>query len=153
MPLKYRIALILKENKLKQKDLAALTGVSDGYISLILSGKTKNISSVLANLIEERLGYSAQWVKDGTEPKVKPQEEMPSGTEEHLRLIMMIKKLPQKNVNAVLAFIDFLNAENKFDDDFLDDDIIIEDVDVTEDDGSLDEASKLLHKKDAEKNG
>ena len=71
MELKERISIIIKENHLKQKELAALMGVTESYVSTLLSGRNRNISVSVANLIEEKLGYNAQWLLSGEEPKYK----------------------------------------------------------------------------------
>ena len=71
MNLSERIRLILKENHLKQKDLATELGVTESYISAILNGRNSNVSQALATLIEEKYGYRSSWIMDGAEPKLK----------------------------------------------------------------------------------
>ena len=53
MNLSERIRLILKENHLKQKELAKELGVTESYISAILNERNPRISQALATLIEE----------------------------------------------------------------------------------------------------
>lgn len=65
-----RIKIILKENHLKQKELAKELGVTESYISALLKGRNTNISQALATLIEEKYGYNSEWVLNGTEPKL-----------------------------------------------------------------------------------
>lgn len=66
-----RIRIILKENQLKQKQLAYAIGVSESYISILLKNPDINISQTLASLIEEKYGYSVKWILNGIEPKFK----------------------------------------------------------------------------------
>ena len=104
MELKERIALIKKENGLKQKELSAIMGVSESYVSYILGGRKTNLSTAVAKLIEEKLGYNAQWVLTG-EGNKKNQ----NLSDEHERLIRRIKKLSNRQqILAVYAFIDSL---------------------------------------------
>lgn len=113
MELKDRIAVIIKEHHMKQKDLAILTGVSESYISTLLSGRNRNVSATLANLIEEKLGYHARWVMTGEEPKYKSLSQKPDLSDTHRRLIMQIEKMSDSEVRAVLAFIDTLARLNQ----------------------------------------
>ncbi len=108
MELNERIALIIKENHLKQKELAALIGVTESYISTLLSGRNKKISNSVANLIEEKLGYNAQWLLFGTGEKLKQISKNPNLSDEHRRAIMQLEKMPDDQIKAVLAFIDSL---------------------------------------------
>ena len=71
MELKDRVSTIIEENHLKQKELAALVGVTESYVSTLLSGRSQNISVPLAKVIEEELGYNAQWLLSGEGPKYK----------------------------------------------------------------------------------
>ena len=57
MNLSERISIVLKENHLKQKDLAKEIGVTESYISAIMNGRNAAISMTLATLIEEKYGY------------------------------------------------------------------------------------------------
>ncbi len=117
MELNERIALIIKENHLKQKELAALIGVTESYISTLLSGRNKKISNSVANLIEEKLGYNAQWLLFGTGEKLKQISKNPNLSEEHRRAIMQLEKMPDDQIKAVLAFIDSLEKiESAFSD-------------------------------------
>ncbi len=113
MALKDRISIIIKEHHMKQKDLAALMGVSESYISTLLSGRNQNVSATLANLIEEKLGYHAHWVMTGEEPKYKSLSQRPDISDTHRRLIMQIEKMSDSEVRAVLAFVDTLERLNQ----------------------------------------
>lgn len=113
MNLSERIRLILKENHLKQKDLATELGVTESYISAILNGRNSNVSQALATLIEEKYGYSSSWIMDGAEPKLKVKGKNRTLSDIHKRAILQIEKLSPQQIEAVLAFIKFLeDAEN-----------------------------------------
>lgn len=109
MELKERIALIIKENHFKQKEFAAVISVTEGYVSALLSGRNQNISLSVANLIEEKLGYSAKWVMTGKEPKFKQMSRNPNLSDVHRRALIQLEKMPDDQVRAVLAFIDSLD--------------------------------------------
>ena len=109
MELKERIALIIKENNLKQKELAAIMGVSESYVSYILAGRNTNLSTAVANLIEEKLGYSALWVLKGDDPKYRLASKNPRISNVHRKVIYQLEKMPDEKVKAVLAFIDSLD--------------------------------------------
>lgn len=108
MELKERIALIIKENQLKQKELASILGVTESYISTLLSGRNQNISHSVANLLEEKLGYHALWVLKGEEPKYKQVSKKPNLSDTHQKVIFQLEKMSDSQVRAVLAFIDSL---------------------------------------------
>lgn len=113
MELKERIAVILKENHLKQKELAALMGVTESYVSTLLSGRNQNVSISVANLIEEKLGYNMQWILVGEEPKYKQLSKNPDISDIHRRIIMQIEKMSDGEAKAVLAFVNTLDSLNK----------------------------------------
>ncbi len=60
-----RIQTILKEQHLKQIELAKALGVSANYISILVMGRKTQVSLTLAKLIESLYGYSAEWVMTG----------------------------------------------------------------------------------------
>ena len=57
-----RLKLILQENHLKQKQLAAELGITESYISKLLKDPDIRLSQSLAALIEEKYGYRADWI-------------------------------------------------------------------------------------------
>ena len=113
MELKERISVIIKENHLKQKELAALMGVTESYVSTLLSGRNRNISVSVANLIEEKLGYNAQWLLSGDEPKYKQLSKNPNLSDIHRQVILQLEKMPESEIRAVLAFINSLDDIEK----------------------------------------
>lgn len=113
MELKERISTIVKENHLKQKELAALMGVTESYVSTLISGRNQNVSVSVANLIEEKLGYNAQWILTGEEPKYKQLSKNPNISDVHRRVIMQLEKMSDNEISAVLAFMNALESINK----------------------------------------
>ena len=100
-----RIKSILQENKLKQKELAAGLGVTESYISVLLKKPEVRLSRSIAALIEEKYGYSADWVLSGAEPKLKRASRNRSLSELHQKALAQLEKRKDDQVKAVLAFI------------------------------------------------
>lgn len=109
MNLNERIKMILKENNLKQKELASDLGVSESYISMLLKKTDINLSYSLAALIEEKYGYNAEWVLHGTEPKYKQISKNKTLSEMHQKALFQLEKMNDEQVKAVLAFINSLD--------------------------------------------
>lgn len=108
-----RIRQILKENKLKQKEFASVIGVTESYISKLLKDPDIRLSQSLAVLIEEKYGYSAEWVLNGTEPKLKQISKDKSLSEIHQKALAQLEKMNDEQVKAVLAFINSLDELEK----------------------------------------
>lgn len=108
-----RIRLILRENKLKQKQLAAELCVTESYISKLLKEPDIHISPTLASLIEEKYGYHSNWILYGTEPKIKQVSKNKSLSELHQKALIQLEKMNDKQVKAVLAFINSLEEVEK----------------------------------------
>lgn len=108
-----RIKLILQENKLKQKQLAAQIGVTDGYISMLLKDPDINLSVTLATLIEEKYGYNVEWLLYGKEPKLKQISKNRSLSDVHQRALVQLEKMSESQAKAVLAFIHSLEDVEK----------------------------------------
>lgn len=72
--LSQRIRIILKEQKIKQTELAEALGVSTNYISLLANGRKTGVSLTLAKLIESLYGYSAEWVMTGSDSRSEREE-------------------------------------------------------------------------------
>jgi transcriptional regulator with XRE-family HTH domain len=53
---------ILKELNMSQLEFAKSVGISNVYINMVVNGKRNSISHPLAFLIEEKYGYSADWL-------------------------------------------------------------------------------------------
>ena len=108
-----RIRQILKENKLKQKEFASVIGVTESYISKLLKDPDIRLSQSLAVLIEEKYGYNAEWVLNGTEPKLKQVSKDKSLSEIHQKVLAQLEKMNDEQVKAVLAFINSLDELEK----------------------------------------
>lgn len=108
-----RIRQILKENNLKQKQFASVIGVTESYISKLLKDPDIGLSQSLAVLIEEKYGYSADWVLNGTEPKLKLISKNTSLSELHQKALAQLEKMNDEQVKAVLAFINSLDELEK----------------------------------------
>lgn len=108
MRLSDRIRLIISENGLKQKEFAQSIHVSESYISKLLRDES-GVSNSTATLIEERYGYSAGWILDGTEPKMSRKGRNASLTPIRRRVIADIERMDDEDLAAVKAFIDTFN--------------------------------------------
>lgn len=108
-----RIKIILDENNLKQKQLAVEIGVTDSYISKLLKEPEIKLSKALANLIEEKYGYSAEWIINGTEPKLKQLSKNKALSELHQKALIYLEKMDDRQIKAVLAFIKSLDDIEK----------------------------------------
>lgn len=105
MGLPERLREILQEQKFKQKELASLLEVSPGYISGLLNGRNKAISPMLAERIENRLGYSSQWLLTGEGQKFRYRSSLPGLSSVHQLAIARLETLSEREVKAVIAFI------------------------------------------------
>ena len=108
-----RIKMILIENDLKQKDLADIVGVTQGYISMLVSDRSHVISQSVGNLIEEKLGYHAEWVINGTGPKVKHLSKNLKLSADYQKAISLMEQMNEAQVRCVLSFIDYLDEVGK----------------------------------------
>lgn len=100
MPLDQRIQTILQEQGIKQVEFAKALGISAAYVNLLVNGKKTAISEPLAMLIEERYGYSAQWILDGSgEKQAAP---IAAGRAE---LIEKIQAMSDSDLWAAAAFV------------------------------------------------
>jgi len=108
-----RIKLILKENKLKQKQFASEICVSESYISKLLKDPGIRLSQSLALLIEQKYGYNAEWVLSGREPKLKQVSKNKALSELHQKALAQLEKMNDEQVKAVLAFINSLDEVEK----------------------------------------
>lgn len=108
-----RLKLILQENKLKQKQLAAELGVTESYISKLLKAPDIRLSQSLATLIEEKYGYHADWILNGKNPKLKQISKNKGLSELHQKALAQLEKMNDEQVKAVLAFINSLDDIEK----------------------------------------
>lgn len=108
-----RIKQILTENSLKQKQFASVIGVTESYISKLLKDPHIRLSQSLAVLIEEKYGYNASWILNGSEPKLKQISKDKSLSELHQRALTQLEKMNAEQIKAVLAFINSLDELEK----------------------------------------
>ncbi|NBH27628.1 XRE family transcriptional regulator [Lachnospiraceae bacterium] len=108
-----RIKLILQENKLKQKQLASELGVTESYISKLLKDPDIHLSQSLATLIEEKYGYNAEWVLNGSEPKLRQISKNKGLSELHQKALSQLEKMNDEQIKAILAFINSLDDVEK----------------------------------------
>jgi transcriptional regulator with XRE-family HTH domain len=101
---------ILKELNMTQLEFAASVGTSNVYISMVINGKRSSISHPLAFLIEEKYGYSADWIlyNEG-EKKVFPFKT--ENTSKELKNEIM--QLPPYKINYLCEFISRLEENEK----------------------------------------
>ena len=105
MELKDRLQILLDEQNIKRKDFASTIKVTEGYVSNILNGKRNQISYSLALLIEEKYGYSAQWILTGEGERYALQSRVPHLSPTKKRLIAQIEKMSDSEINAIKVCI------------------------------------------------
>lgn len=113
MELKDRLALIIKETMVSQREFATILGVTESYISTLLSGRRSNqtLSHAMSCLIEEKFGYSADWVRTGSGPRLKPIQDSPDLPYIHTLAVRQLQTMSDDEVVAVLAFMDALSKK------------------------------------------
>ena len=109
MELKDRLQILLDEQNIKRKDFACTIKVTEGYVSNILNGKRDHISDSLALLIEQKYGYSAQWILTGEGERYALQSRVPHLSPTKKRLIAQIEKMSDSEINAIKVFIESLD--------------------------------------------
>lgn len=60
-----RLRYLMRTLKVKQKDFAGACGVSENYVSMLVTGRRKSISEPLCRLICQVYGVSEAWLKEG----------------------------------------------------------------------------------------
>lgn len=86
---------------------------SPSDISILLKKPDIHLSQSLAVLIEEKYGYHAEWVLNGTEPKLRQISKNKSLSEIHQKALAQLEKMNDEQVKAVLAFINSLDELEK----------------------------------------
>lgn len=112
MNLSDRIRLIISENSLKQKEFAKSINVTESYISKLLRDES-GLSNSTATLIEERYGYSVDWILNGVEPKISQQSKAKDLTPIQRKVISDIEQMDETDLVAVKAFISSLGEYKK----------------------------------------
>lgn len=112
MDMSSRIRLIISENSLKQKEFAKSINVTESYISKLLRGES-GLSNSTATLIEERYGYSVDWILNGTEPKMSQRSKVKDLSPIQRKVISDIEQMDETDLAAVKAFINSLSEYKK----------------------------------------
>lgn len=112
MELSDRIRTIISENSLKQKEFAKSINVTESYISKLLRGES-GLSNSTAMLIEERYGYSVDWILNGVEPKMNQRYKTRDMTPIQRKIISAIEQMDETDLAAVKAFISSLDEYKK----------------------------------------
>lgn len=112
MQLSDRIKLIIKENKLKQKDFAKSINVTESYISKLLRNES-GLSKSTAALIEELYGYSSAWILNEEGPKISQNSKDKNLTPIQRKVISDIEQMSETDLIAVKSFINSLSEYKK----------------------------------------
>lgn len=115
MELKDRIRIILEEQNLKQKNFATAIKVSESYVSNLLSGKRNTVSESLASLVEEKYGYSSNWILTGQGEKNIDSNKNYVLSPLKRKVLSDVEGLSEIDAQAVLAF---MNSLSQIKDDF-----------------------------------
>lgn len=75
---KDRIQFILETENLTQIEFSKTLGINQSSISRLIKGKTK-INSLWALVIQEKFGYSANWILTGKGEKIQISEDYKRG--------------------------------------------------------------------------
>jgi transcriptional regulator with XRE-family HTH domain len=105
MTLSDRFKIITEEIGKKQKEIASELGITESYISRLISGAHENISLSLALLIQEKYYYSAQWVMTGEGDKFVSSK----NSIVKQKAINAVEKLSSSELKAVMAFVNSLD--------------------------------------------
>lgn len=108
-----RLRMILTENQMKQKHLAAEIGITESYVSKLLKDPGIHLSQSLAALIEAKFGYNANWILEGVPPKRKQAATSGNLTELHRQALARLEEMNSDQVKAVLAFMHSLDDLEK----------------------------------------
>jgi transcriptional regulator with XRE-family HTH domain len=106
MDLSERIKAILDEQGVSQSKFAKTLNIDPSYVSMLVHGERKRISTILAGLIEEKYNYSAKWVIDGIGEKISHKGNLNNRE----WLIEKVKKMEESSINAVLAYVKTLEG-------------------------------------------
>jgi transcriptional regulator with XRE-family HTH domain len=102
-----RILAIINELDLNQSEFARIIGVSFTYVNLIINNKRHKISCLMAHLIQEKYGYSADWILTG------------KGNMRDMSIynyiIDTVSRLPMNEIKLVLDYIFRLEQRQKED--------------------------------------
>lgn len=109
MALGERLRMILTESNESQVDFAKALGIGATYVNQLVQGKKVNISPTLAILIEEKYGYSANWIMTGEGEK----RALQTSSTIKIKFLKKIQKMPDDEIMALLAFANSLENVKK----------------------------------------
>lgn len=106
-----RLATVLEESGMSQKEFARIFKQTPGAITELRSGRTKNISKTIIEIIVLKLGVNPKWLSTGRGEKFCPVIEARSDLE--VDIILTYRQLSQHNKVAFNVIIKSLIEEQK----------------------------------------
>lgn len=100
-----RILRIVYELGLSQSEFSRMLGVSFAYVNMIVNKKRYKISRNMARAIQDKFGYSADWILTGEGDK----RDMAL----YDNIINTIRRLPTNEIEVVFDYILLLENEQK----------------------------------------
>jgi transcriptional regulator with XRE-family HTH domain len=101
---------ILSELNMSQIDFAKSVGASFGYINMVINSRRTSISRQFALLIEEKYGYSADWILHNEGDKKTSPFKNQKGYKE---MKTQINQLSSEEMNHLFKYILFLEKKEK----------------------------------------
>jgi transcriptional regulator with XRE-family HTH domain len=112
MGLPERVREIIQERGMSQKDFAQKLNVTGSYISKLLRGES-GMATATALLIEKLLGYSKEWILNGTEPKLLDQERDRELTPLKRQILADVERMTPEELKSVYIYIKTLRQTYK----------------------------------------
>jgi transcriptional regulator with XRE-family HTH domain len=100
-----RILSIVHELNMSQSEFARKIGISFTYVNLVINNKRHKISCLMAHIIQEKYGYSAEWILTGKGDR----RDMAQLNE----LLAAVYQLPYEDINMVFDYILCLEKEQE----------------------------------------
>jgi transcriptional regulator with XRE-family HTH domain len=104
------LRIILNELNMSQIDFAKSVGTSFGYLNMVINSRRTSISRQLALLIEEKYGYSADWLLHNLGDKKFSPFKSQKGYRE---MRSQINLLSSEEVNRVFSYVLSLEEKEK----------------------------------------
>lgn len=106
MTLGERIRTIVNEKGISQVQFANEVGITVNYMNSIVNGRAKNISTRLAQVIEQKYGYSSEWILKETGAKYVYNNLTPM----QIDIMKRVEKMTKAEVAAVYTFASSLHS-------------------------------------------
>lgn len=106
MTLGERIRTIVKEKGISQVQFADEVGITVNYMNSIVNGRAKNISTRLAQVIEQKYGYSSEWILKETGTKYVYKNLTPMQVD----IMKKVERMTKAEVAAVYTFANSLHS-------------------------------------------